>query len=182
MAESDYVPSVVALRRVRGAGFSCPISGRPPSERYSSIPAPDRDAESRHEARTRRRRGPLADRIGVLDSAWRLLPDVAREDSAATLLEAGSGFQALAGPSVEQLEDWKQWFPPPTVRAAQGRAKPRTVRREDNGPSEEASWGLLGQFAERCPILRARASSYRGALMIEPFMKTMAATSGGGAR
>jgi hypothetical protein len=40
---------------------------------------------------------PLADRIGLLDSAWRLLPDVAREDAAAaTRLKAE--LQALVGP------------------------------------------------------------------------------------
>ena len=40
---------------------------------------------------------PLADRIGLLDSAWRLLPDVAREDAAAaTRLKAE--LQALVAP------------------------------------------------------------------------------------
>ena len=62
---------------------------------------------------------PLADRIGLLDSAWRLLPDVAREEvSAATRLKAE--LQALVGPegpSRELLEDWKKRFPPPHARA-----------------------------------------------------------------
>jgi hypothetical protein len=55
---------------------------------------------------------PLADRIGLLDSAWRLLPDVAREDAAAaTRLKAE--LQALVGPegpSRELIEDWKKRF------------------------------------------------------------------------
>jgi hypothetical protein len=66
---------------------------------------------------------PLADRIGLLDSAWRLLPDVARED-AATATRLKAELQALVGPegpSRELLEEWKKRFPPPTARAAKGR-------------------------------------------------------------
>ena len=63
---------------------------------------------------------PLADRTGLLDTAWRLLPDVAREDqAAATRLKAE--LQALVGPEGpgrEALEDWRQRFPPPRGRAA----------------------------------------------------------------
>ena len=58
---------------------------------------------------------PRADRTGVLDSAWRLLPDATREDPpAAALLKAE--LQALVspiGPSPESLEDWRKRFPPP---------------------------------------------------------------------
>ena len=68
---------------------------------------------------------PLADRIGLLDSAWRLLPDVAREDAAAaTRLKAE--LQALVGPdgpSSALIEDWKERFPPPTARAAHARKR-----------------------------------------------------------
>ena len=61
---------------------------------------------------------PLADRIGLLDSAWRLLPDAEREDAArASRLRAelrsiigGDGF------SKEQLADWKARFPPPAKK------------------------------------------------------------------
>ena len=67
---------------------------------------------------------PLADRIGLLDSAWRLLPDVVREDAAAaTRLKAE--LQALVGPdgpSRQLIEDWKTRFPPPTSRAASAKA------------------------------------------------------------
>ncbi|MCG8417455.1 MAG: BREX-2 system adenine-specific DNA-methyltransferase PglX [Proteobacteria bacterium] len=63
---------------------------------------------------------PIADRIGVLDSAWRLLPDVTREDpTAARRLRAE--LQALVGtdgPSREMLEDWKRRFPPAKKRPA----------------------------------------------------------------
>jgi hypothetical protein len=82
---------------------------------------------------------PLADRIGLLDSAWRLLPDVAREDSgAATRLKAE--LQALVGPqgpSRELIEDWKKRFPPPTTRAARAR-KAAALRDEEDGESEES--------------------------------------------
>jgi predicted ATP-binding protein involved in virulence len=58
---------------------------------------------------------PLADRIGLLDSAWRLLPDVAREEIAtATRLKAElQALVGLSGPSRELLGDWKKRFPPP---------------------------------------------------------------------
>lgn len=63
---------------------------------------------------------PLADRIGLLQSAWRLLPEVAREDApAANRLKAE--IQALVGPegpSAALIEDWRKRFPPPTARAA----------------------------------------------------------------
>lgn len=73
---------------------------------------------------------PLTDRIGVLDSAWRLLPDVAREDAAmANRLKAE--LQALVGtdgPSREQLDDWRQRFPPPGTKAA--RAAGQTAKKK----------------------------------------------------
>lgn len=85
---------------------------------------------------------PLADRIGLLDSAWRLLPDVAREDAAAaTRLKAE--LQALVGPegpSRELIEDWKRRFPPPTSRAAGAKrgAKKAAARDEEDGETEES--------------------------------------------
>lgn len=82
---------------------------------------------------------PLADRIGLLDSAWRLLPDVAREDAAAaTRLKAE--LQALVGPegpSRELIEDWKKRFPPPSARTA--RAKKTTPTRDDEEDETEES-------------------------------------------
>lgn len=58
---------------------------------------------------------PLADRVGVLDSAWRLLPDVAREDAtaAARLRAELSALVGPTGPSPEMLAAWKAAFPPP---------------------------------------------------------------------
>ena len=58
---------------------------------------------------------PLADRIGLLDSAWRLLPDVAREDAAAAarLKAELSALVGPTGPSPEMLAAWKAKFPPP---------------------------------------------------------------------
>jgi hypothetical protein len=77
---------------------------------------------------------PLDDRIGVLDSAWRLLPDVAREDP-----EAAGRFraelQALlgeTGPSEPQRQQWKARFAGAPTR---GRKKARVVvtTEEDEG-------------------------------------------------
>ena len=79
---------------------------------------------------------PLVDRIGLLDSAWRLLPDVAIEDAAAaTRLKAE--LQALVGPegpSRQLIEDWKKRFPPPTARAT--RPKRTAASREEDDDSE----------------------------------------------
>jgi hypothetical protein len=66
---------------------------------------------------------PIGDRIGVLDSAWRLLPDVAREDTtaAARLKAELSSLVGKDGPSPEMLAAWKAKFPPPG--AGRGRKK-----------------------------------------------------------
>ena len=82
---------------------------------------------------------PLADRIGLLDSAWRLLPGVGREDAAAaTRLKAE--LQALVGPegpSRELIEDWKKRFPPPTTRATRTK-RAAAARVEDDSDDEES--------------------------------------------
>ncbi|MGK3966166.1 BREX-2 system adenine-specific DNA-methyltransferase PglX [Sorangium sp. So ce118] len=81
---------------------------------------------------------PLADRIGLLDSAWRLLPDVVREDAAAAN-RLKAELQALVGPegpSRELIEDWKKRFPPPTARAP--RARKAAAAREDDEREEDA--------------------------------------------
>jgi hypothetical protein len=60
----------------------------------------------------------LADRAALLDSAWRLLPDAARED-AAVAKRLKAEVQALVGidgPSRETLDDWRRRFPPPSAR------------------------------------------------------------------
>jgi hypothetical protein len=79
---------------------------------------------------------PLADRIGVLDSAWRLLPDAAREDAtAAARLKAE--LQALVGPngpSREQVEAWQSRFPPP--RHGSGRPDRRGPKGRRTPPKE----------------------------------------------
>jgi hypothetical protein len=81
---------------------------------------------------------PLADRIGLLDSAWRLLPDVTREDIVvATRLKAE--LQAIVGPegpSHELIEDWKKRFPPPNARATRT-SRTDVAREEDDSQLEE---------------------------------------------
>ncbi len=82
---------------------------------------------------------PLTDRIGLLDSAWRLLPDVAREDAAAAI-RLKAELQALVGPegpSRELIEDWKNRCPPPTTRTA--RAKKTAAARDDYESEPEES-------------------------------------------
>jgi hypothetical protein len=69
---------------------------------------------------------PLADRIALLDSAWRLLPDLAREDpAAASRLKAElQSIVGLDGPSREMLEDWRRRFPPPGGRTGRRKDRP----------------------------------------------------------
>jgi len=81
---------------------------------------------------------PLADRIGLLDSAWRLLPEVAREDAAAAA-RLKAELQALVGPegpSRELIENWKERFPPPTTQATRTK-RAAAAREEDDGDNED---------------------------------------------
>jgi hypothetical protein len=79
----------------------------------------------------------VADRVGLLDSAWRLIEDAAREDaSAAARLKAE--LQALVGPegpSRELIDEWQRRFPPPSSR---GRGRNTTKDEEGEGEGEEA--------------------------------------------
>jgi hypothetical protein len=84
----------------------------------------------------------LADRIALLDSAWRLIPDVIRAD-APTGGRLKAELQALVGPegpSKALLEDWKQRFPPPGKARGKGKkAKAaRAARREDEDDEDDA--------------------------------------------
>ncbi len=125
---------------------------------------------------------PLADRIGLLDSAWRLLPDVAREDApAANRLKAE--LQALVGPegpSSALIEDWKARFPLPNSRAARRPSEEaETEDSLDDLPSvipsvsdeEHAAiliWALLhasGGTVTRMDLARAFALRARPALL-----------------
>jgi hypothetical protein len=81
---------------------------------------------------------PLADRIGLLDSAWRLLPDVARDDAAAAA-RLRAELQALVGPegpSRELIEDWKKRFPPPSARTTRVKRAVQVREEEDHGSEE----------------------------------------------
>jgi SAM-dependent methyltransferase len=127
---------------------------------------------------------PLADRIGLLDTAWRLLPDVAREDAAAAA-RLKAELQALVGPqgpSRELIDDWKKRFPPPTTRAAGARrlsTKEEVAESFDDLPTvipdvsdgEAAAlfiWALLyasGGTATRMDLARAFALRARPNLL-----------------
>lgn len=125
---------------------------------------------------------PLADRIGLLDTAWRLLPGVAREDAAAaTRLKAE--LQALVspeGPSAVLIEDWKKRFPLSTSRTARRPTEeadpedslddlPSVIPNVSEG--EHAAiliWALLhasGSTATRMDLARAFALRARPALL-----------------
>jgi hypothetical protein len=90
-------------------------AGWPPLQRLKVILAIDEDLEDASVA--------LADRIALLDSGWRLLPEVAREDpaAAARLKAELQAVVGLDGPSAQLIEDWKKRFPPPSARATQAR-------------------------------------------------------------
>ncbi|MFC1482366.1 BREX-2 system adenine-specific DNA-methyltransferase PglX [Myxococcota bacterium] len=85
---------------------------------------------------------PLADRIALLDSAWRLLPDVAHENpGAASRLKAElQSLVGTEGPSEEMLEDWRNRFPPPGGRGSRTNGKttkkPSTKKKRGRQQSE----------------------------------------------
>ena len=110
----------------RGAGeLLYGWAGWTPAERVKSILAMDEECEDQGIA--------LSDRVALLDSAWRLLPDVIRDD-AATGARLKAELQALLGPdgpSKDMLADWKSRFPPPGGRGKGKKAKPVVVREPD---------------------------------------------------
>lgn len=103
-------------------------AGWTPQQRIKALLAEDEDLEDRGV--------PLSDRVGLLDSAWRLLPDLAREDPlAASRLKAE--LQALVGPtgpSREMLEEWGKRFPPPKApKKTTERVRKPAREEEDDG-------------------------------------------------
>ncbi|MBK9371664.1 MAG: hypothetical protein IPN01_36155 [Deltaproteobacteria bacterium] len=67
---------------------------------------------------------PLNDRVGLLDAAWRLLPDVAREDAAAAArLKAELGPGRRPGARPELLAAWQANHPPPGTGRGKKRAR-----------------------------------------------------------
>jgi hypothetical protein len=105
------------------------VPGRAASRRSTAGRAGPRSSAEGHPRHRRGARGrsvPLADRIGLLDSAWRLLPDVAREDAAAaTRLKAElQASRTRRHPTKEgpkkplwwsapiEDDEWKKRFPP----------------------------------------------------------------------
>lgn len=113
----------------RGAGeLLYGWAGWTPAERVKAILAIDEECEDQGIA--------LADRVALLDSAWRLLPDVTRDDPAtgARLKAELAALLGPDGPSKDVLADWKKRFPPPGGRA-RGRAKraaPKPAADEDD--------------------------------------------------
>jgi hypothetical protein len=102
--------------------------------RLKAILAIDEELENASVAR--------ADRMGLLDSAWRLLPDAAREDAtAAARLKAE--LQSLVGPEGprrELIENWRKRFPPPTARPTRTKraADAREEVEDDNEETDES--------------------------------------------
>jgi hypothetical protein len=85
-------------------------AGATPLQRLRTILAIDEELDDRGVV--------LADRVGLLDSAWRLLPYVTRED-ASVGARLRAELQALVGPqgpSGTAIDDWRQRFPPPGGR------------------------------------------------------------------
>lgn len=102
----------------------------PPVERVKALLAMDEECEDQGIA--------LADRIAILDSAWRLIPDLMRDD-AATGARLKAELQALVGPdgpSKVLLDDWRKRFPPPGKGRGQGKkakaVKPAEADDEDD--------------------------------------------------
>jgi hypothetical protein len=72
---------------------------------------------------------PLDDRIALLDSAWRLVPDVVRGDAAlgARLRAELAALVGPDGPSKPLLDAWKAKFPPPKTRGGGPRRAAKTT-------------------------------------------------------
>lgn len=101
-------------------------AGWTPLQRLKAILAIDEELEEGG--------APLADRIALLDSAWRLLPDVSREDpTVASRLkdELQALLVATDGPGKDLLEDWRKRFPFPGVAEAAAGTEWREKRRRD---------------------------------------------------
>ncbi len=109
----------IAFTEVPGADGNATLygwAGWTPLQRIRVILALDEDLEDREV--------PLEDRIALLDSAWRLLHDAAREDERATssLKAELVSLVGREGPSPVLLESWRERFPPPR-RARRRRRK-----------------------------------------------------------
>jgi hypothetical protein len=83
---------------------------------------------------------PLADRIGLLDSGWSLLTEVAHEDAlaAARLRAELQSLVGPQGPSPELIDNWKKRFRPPTVRATHGTRAARKGAESDHEETDES--------------------------------------------
>jgi hypothetical protein len=110
----------VAYTQVPGRGAGETLygwAGWTPTERVKALLAIDEECEDQGIE--------LGDRIAVLDSAWRLLPDVARDDAttAARLKAELAAIVGPEGPSKVMMDAWKEKFPPPN----KGRGKAKAV-------------------------------------------------------
>lgn len=100
----------------RGAGeILYGWAGWTPAERVKALLAIDETCEDQGL--------PLGDRIAVLDSAWRLIPDVIRDDAPTgnRLLAEVRAILHADAPSAELLDAWKQKYPPPSRGRSRGR-------------------------------------------------------------
>lgn len=111
----------------RGAGeLLYGWAGWTPAERVKAILAMDEECEDQGLT--------LADRIALLDSAWRLVPDVVRDDptTGARLRAELTALLGSDGPSKDLLADWKTRFPPPGGRGKVKRMVPTQAADEDD--------------------------------------------------
>jgi hypothetical protein len=117
----------------RGAGETLyGWAGWTPAERIRAILDMDEECENQGIE--------LADRIALLDSAWRLVPDVMRDDpvKGGRFKAELQAFLGPEGPSKALLEAWKARFPPPGKGRGQSKkAKAaRTAKGEDEDDDE----------------------------------------------
>jgi hypothetical protein len=123
----------IVLTEVPGRGAGETLygwAGWTPAERVKALLALDEECEDQGIS--------LADRIALLDSAWRLIPDVTRDDSAmgSRLKAELQALVGLDGPSKVLLDDWKKRFPPPSKGRGRGK-KPKVVPVESDDEAED---------------------------------------------
>lgn len=123
----------IAFTEVPGRGAGETLygwAGWSAAERIKAILAIDEECEDQGI--------PVSDRIALLDSAWRLVPDAIRNDTAtgARLRAELAALVGPDGPSRVLLDAWKQKFPP--TGKARGRGKKLAAKAEIDDAEDDA--------------------------------------------